>query len=295
MESKFSWIGCFLLSILFFASCKESREAHIARLVEEWSGREIRFPGGAVFTVQGTDTVAAPAADVPYKVLVYVDSVGCMSCRLQLPKWKELMVEADSLVPGKVAFHFYLHPKDVREMAYILRRDAFRHPVCIDTAGALDALNHFPGEDAFQTFLLGADNHVLAIGNPVHNPKVKDLYFSLLTGREQAAPAATTTVGLDREVVELGTFAWDEVKTDSLFITNTGDRPFVIRDVVTNCGCLQARFDKRPARPGERTKLILTYRADHPEVVEKMLHIYGNVEGEKIDVRITGEAREGVR
>lgn len=292
MKSRYFLLGSFLLGLLFFSSCKESREEQIARMVEEWSGKEIRFPEKPVFTIQCTDTVGAPAVGAPYKVLVYVDSVGCMGCRLQLPKWKELMATTDSLAPGKVAFHFYLYPKDLNEMRYVLRRDAFRHPVCIDTADSLNALNHFPSEDTFQTFLLGADNRVLAIGNPVHNPKVKDLYLSLVTGRKQAAPSATTTVSLDRAVVELGTFSWSEVKTDSLFITNTGDRPFVIHDVVTNCGCLQAKFSKEPVRPGERMKLDVIYRADNPGTVDKLLQIYGNVEGEKLDVRVKGEARK---
>lgn len=72
----------FVTLLVSFSSCKESREEQIARMVEEWSGKEIRFPEKSVFTIQLTDTVGAPAVGAPYKVLVYVDSVGCMSCRL---------------------------------------------------------------------------------------------------------------------------------------------------------------------------------------------------------------------
>lgn len=282
-------LAAFLCAFMF-ASCQESREEHIARLVEEWSGREIRFPDRPVFTVQGRDTVPAPAMNVPHKVLVYVDSVGCMSCRLQLPKWKELMATVDSLLPGQVSFCFFLYPKDVKEMRYILRRDAFRHPVCIDTENVLGRLNGFPGEDTFQTFLLDKDNHVVAIGNPVHNPKVRDLYFSLMTGRDMSHKnEALTTVHPD-SVVMLGDFPWREEKVDSLFITNTGSRPFVVYDITTNCGCLQARFPKEPALPGKRMKLDVVYRADHPGLVDKALNVYGNMEGGMIKIRVKGEA-----
>ena len=52
----------FLTSLLLFGitACKENREAHITRLVQEWSGKEIQFPEHPVFTLQGKDTVEAP-------------------------------------------------------------------------------------------------------------------------------------------------------------------------------------------------------------------------------------------
>ncbi len=46
---------------------------------------------------------------------------------------------------------------------------------------------------AFQTFLLDADNRVVALGNPVHNPEVKSLYLRLLRG-EGVAPVVMQTV-----------------------------------------------------------------------------------------------------
>ena len=49
---------------------------------------------------------------------------------------------------------------------------------------------------------------------------------------------------------------------------------------------------KKPVRPGERMKLDVIYRADNPGTVDKLLQIYGNVEGEKLDVRVKGEARK---
>ena len=59
------------------------------------------------------------------------------------------MHEVDSLVQGKVPFVFYFHPKDVKELRYITRRDAFTYPVCIDEKDDFNALNRFPGEMTF--------------------------------------------------------------------------------------------------------------------------------------------------
>lgn len=82
----------FLVFIFCFSSCQESREKQIYRLVQEWTDKEIFFPKNPVFTIQGRDTVSTSEREQfsVKKVLVYVDSVGCMSCRLQLQTSNEL-------------------------------------------------------------------------------------------------------------------------------------------------------------------------------------------------------------
>ena len=70
-------------------SCQESKEEAMFRLVNEWNGKEINFPSHSTFTVFGKDTVDFSFTDANYKVLTYIDSVGCASCKLQLPRWKE--------------------------------------------------------------------------------------------------------------------------------------------------------------------------------------------------------------
>lgn len=70
---------CLLLCVFaLFPSCKESEKDKIARLVEEWEGKEILFPTHSIFTIQGKDTVDFSLADADYKVVTYIDSVGCV-------------------------------------------------------------------------------------------------------------------------------------------------------------------------------------------------------------------------
>ena len=104
MKVLFTILSLFCL----LCSCKESEKEKIARLVREWDGKEISFPSHSVFTIQGKDTIDFSFADAEYKIVTYVDSVGCTSCKLQLPRWKEFMHEVDSLAQGKcpcVLFH----------------------------------------------------------------------------------------------------------------------------------------------------------------------------------------------
>ena len=78
--------------------------------------------------------------------------VGCTSCKLQLPRWKELVKEVDSLTNGNVPFLFYFHPKDMKELRYLTRRDGFAYPISFDEKDDFNRLTHFPSEMMFQTF-----------------------------------------------------------------------------------------------------------------------------------------------
>ncbi|MDR1913018.1 MAG: DUF1573 domain-containing protein, partial [Clostridiales bacterium] len=153
-------ISIFLLFLLL-VSCKgNNKKLDITRLVTEWQGKEIVFPEKPVFTRYLTDTTDYRISQSEYRVLVYVDSIGCISCKLQLSKWKELIAYTDSLSGGTVPFLFFFHPKDTKELRYLLRQDGFDLPVCIDLQDELNKRNHFPSDMTFQTFLLDRDNKV---------------------------------------------------------------------------------------------------------------------------------------
>ena len=247
---------CLLLCVFaLFSSCKESEKDKIARLVEEWEGKEILFPAHSFFTIQGKDTVDFSLADADYKVVTYIDSVGCTSCKLQLLRWKLFMQEVDSTLNRPVPFVFYFHPKDMKELRYITRRDAFVYPVCFDEKDDFNRLNHFPDEMTFQTFLLDKDNRVAAIGNPVHNPKVKELYLKVLTGGEV-------------------------VKAETL----------VIYDVITSCGCTKVNYNKEGVRPGEKAELTVIYEAEKAEHFSKTVTIYCNADNSPLRLKVTGNA-----
>jgi len=85
-----NWVFYILLIVIVLSSCKDSPRDEIARLVKEWDGKEIRYPGSPVFTIQGKDTVDFSFRNTEYKVVSYVDSIGCISCKLQLANWTAL-------------------------------------------------------------------------------------------------------------------------------------------------------------------------------------------------------------
>ena len=280
-----------IMCVWLLASCQESKEEAMLRLVNEWNGKEIIFPSHSTFTVLGKDTVDFTFADADYKVLTYIDSVGCTSCKLQLHRWKEWVHEVDSLTGGQVPFLFYFHPKDMKELRYLTRRDGFSYPVCFDEKDELNRLNQFSSDMTFQTFLLDRDNRVVAIGNPIHNPKVKDLYLDLITGKETSKPTGTTTtVAVNQTTIDFGIFPQSEKQERSFVLTNTGNQVLVIQDVTTSCGCTKVEYSKEPVRPGASLELKVIYEAEQADHFNKAITVYCNAENSPLRLTIKGSA-----
>ena len=272
------------------SSCNDYEKAKIARLVTEWQGKEVLLPENSIFTIQGKDTVQV-AANAKHKILVYVDSAGCTSCRLQLHEWKKFIVEVDSAMGRHVPFLFFLSPKSVEEARFITRRDDFTYPICVDMQNRLDSLNHFPANEMFHTFLLDGDNRVAVIGNPIHNRAVRQLYMKTLTGRD-TEKSVNTIIEVPVHELDLGTLAVGEEKIVSFTLCNKGDRPLVILDVMTSCGCTAALFEKRPVVPGKKTAITVTYKAEEVGMFNKSVTVYANTDNSPIKLRIKGEVRK---
>ena len=279
------WIMCLWL----LASCSESREEAMLRLVNEWKDKSVIIPVRSVFTVQGKDVVDFNYRDAEYKILVYTDSVGCTSCKLQLPKWKRMIAEVDSLTGGSVPFLFYFHPKDPKELRFYLRRDNFTYPVCFEEDDYINRLNRFPSDMTFQTLLLNKENKVVAIGSPVLNPKIKDLYLEIITGKKKGTDKSVTTVSIVDSEKDFGNIPLNEKREHVFKLVNTGNKPLVIYDVVTSCGCTKAEYGKEPVRPGETLDLKVIYNAEDKGRFRKNLTVYCNVENSPLKLTVVGE------
>ena len=284
---KMSFI-CFLF---FVMSCQKNDRAKVESLVKEWNNKEIRFPDNPVFTRFVTDTVSYRIPKSHYKVVVFVDSVGCISCKLQLPNWKKFMHEVDSLCDGDVPFVFFFQSKNVRELRYILRRDGFSYPVCIDTEDSFNKLNRFPDEMTFQTFLVDSANRVKVIGNPIHNLSVKELYLEELSGIK-TLPLPVTAVRPDSVEYHYGTVGKNETVSRKVYLHNTGKERFRIKGVTTSCDCMTVEYGWNEIQPGESAVLKVKYKAEEPGDFWRTITVYGNIPEKSFTLDFWGTVRE---
>ncbi|KUK59654.1 MAG: hypothetical protein XD81_0758 [Bacteroidetes bacterium 38_7] len=287
---KLRFITLLIGSCILLFSCKENEKEEIRKIVSEWQDKEIIFPEDVVFTRYGHDTLQYEMPESDYKILLYVDSTGCTSCKLQLHKWREFITEVDSLTSGSVPVLFFFHPKDKRELAYLLKRDEITVPVCLDENDRLNFLNRFPSRDDFQCFLLDKDNKVVYIGNPIYNLRIKEMYLSRIAPEvhSQTTPSRNTIVQAVRTEFNLGTLKQNNPVTVIALIRNIGEVPFVVYDTRASCGCTSVNYSKEPVAPGSSMEIKITYNAEDLGYFNKTVSIYGNTDNSPLVLKLKG-------
>ena len=278
----------FLFVLFVFSSCQHQNDRKILELLKKWEGREILFPD--------LDIIDSVVKDVnwDYKIVTYIDSAECFSCKLNLRDWMGMKQQVDS-VDKKVAFLFFLQTRRTEDLDYKMKWDAFNLPIVFDVQNLFCQLNHFPEDEKLRTFLLDKDNKVLAIGNPIHNPKVKELYLKIIQGEKigsiNESNVLNTMVDIDKTAASLGDFAWQEERKATFILKNMGNKPLFISDVTTSCGCTSVDYSKEPVNPSESLRLHVIYKADHPGYFSKTITVYCNADASPIRLKISGNAK----
>lgn len=284
-----------ILYVLFFLltlnSCQKVKEKEVVRLMKEWNRKEVLFPDDLLFTVLEKDTLKEiPKSD--YTIITYVDSIGCTSCKLKLQNWLLLERKLRSITNKRVSCLFVIHPKSKKEVNYILQENHFDCPVCIDDSDIFNKLNKFPANIMYQTFLLDAGNKVVAIGNPIHNDRIKKLYLDIISGNKMTSKKGSmqTEITVSETLFDFGKISFKESQKCIFTLQNTGKGLLVIDDVNTSCGCTSVQYSKEPVKPGESLRITVIYKADHPEHFRKTITIYCNVPTSPLQLKITGNA-----
>lgn len=285
-----------IMTFILFSCTSTRKEREIHRLISEWSGKEILFPKDMCFVVYGKDTVKYPKKRPEYSIVCYMDSAGCTSCKLQSQLWKKYISQLYTADGEEVPVLFFMHPRNKHELIDLLENTYFDYPVCIDEDDTFNSLNHFPSDMTFQTFLLDKDNKVLAIGNPVHNLKLGELYLQIIKGvkmQQNSTEKNTkkTKVITDKNAISLGSFNWQKKQIAVFTLKNIGNNLLVIENVTTSCGCTSVAYSQKPIQPGEEARLEVTYQAEQPEYFNKKITVYSNADSSPIVLSISGNAK----
>ncbi|MFQ7503196.1 MAG: DUF1573 domain-containing protein [Alistipes finegoldii] len=92
------------------------------------------------------------------------------------------------------------------------------------------------------------------------------------------ATAAQAQLVFTPDTWDFGTIRETDGRVSHTFTgENRSDKPVVILDVVTTCGCTVPQFTKRPIRPGEKTTVKVTFDpANRPGAFTKELGVYSS-------------------
>lgn len=75
---------------------------------------------------------------------------------------------------------------------------------------------------------------------------------------------------------------------------NTGDKPYVIYEIATSCGCTTPSYDRSPLMPNQEREMTINFDpVNQPGPIEKTIMVRGNIEGGTtvLKIRATVEPR----
>ena len=247
-------------------------------LYNDWFDREVFFPNVINFTQYGRDTVVLNT-NTPLKIICYIDSTGCTKCKMQLYMWVTFITDLHKLSAYSVPIVYNICSTNLTKITNLLIDEGFNYPVCIDISDSLNKLNHFPSDPRFHCFLLDENNRVILIGNPVQNPKIKELYLRTICERLGIEYNQNSDAKMDsKNEINLGSFPKSESKSVQFFIPNNTESEMQIDTVFTSCECTTAKIDKMSISPHQNASLSVTYTPDG--VGEFFREVYVKVRGD---------------
>lgn len=172
-----------------------------------------------------------------------------------------------------VSLMMIINNRNIDEVNRLLALQQFKYPVLLDTTGTFLDLNSLPEKEVFHTLLLDADNKVLGAGNPVVNPKVRDVYCRIIFGDETSASQryfrqSATAVG----IVNRG----DSIN-HTFSIANTTEKTLTIQEAVPSCECLSVQLSSDTIHAGKSTNVKVKFAADStPGLFKRHIDIYYN-------------------
>lgn len=282
-----------LYGLLILTSCEyRQQNKDIASLLSELKGKEIIIPDSLCPMPPNTNITINPIES--YGILNYIDSAGCLSCNLRLREWNIFLKELqDKQLQVSPIFIFSSNNKmKIKEIQTLAHNYNVTFPIIIDSLGLINKINKFPSNERLHTFLLNSDHKILAIGNPILNPKIKELFIRIMQEnfeKEKDTILNTETI-LSTSSISLHNFNWQEEQDTSFTISNIGNRPLAIQEIITSCGCLATNYSQKPIPPNGKIAIQITYKADTPGYFKKHIKIYCNTENTPLQLTVSGEA-----
>ena len=166
------------LMLLLFCSCANNR---LIKDMEQFMGQEINLSSDLSALWEGKETTITLVdfAEVSVKLVVWYDSLGCVSCDVnRMYQWSEMISYADSLAESfRIVYLFTPKKDDLRGINISLRADKLDYPIFIDPNATFVQQNPSLSKNRqLHSFLLDKNNRVVLVGNPLHNPSLWSLY-----------------------------------------------------------------------------------------------------------------------
>ena len=166
-----------LISIL----CSYCDNLMIRRNIEIMRSNQVLFPE-SLCCIYGANDEHPSLQDSICKLVIYVDSLECTSCRLShLYEYNSLSKAATS--QGKFMLALIITPsrEDCSSIQKEIKHRAYPFDVYVDELGTFMQLNSFiPSSIKYHAFLVNQSNYPIMIGDPTKGNKLNELFHSII-------------------------------------------------------------------------------------------------------------------
>lgn len=162
-----------LLIFLFALGCS-NREDCLREVLLKFSSRPVVIQDSAMpFETNDSST---------YRLVFYIDSVGCTGCTISSLAEKEQQARQDSILKKiRFVYIFDIDSTEQQNVQNLLFRYRIEGDIHIDTHKSFIQDNpHFPDNPLFHTFLINNSDSVILVGDPFANERIMGLLNSVI-------------------------------------------------------------------------------------------------------------------
>lgn len=116
------------------------------------------------------------------------------------------------------------------------------------------------------------------------------LLVALVAFGMSSSALAQAVIKFDKTSHNFGTFKEADVQTYVFTFTNTGDKPLVIQQAFSSCGCTVPEYTKKPIMPGKTGQISVTYngKGKFPGPFRKSVTIRSNATNAMVRIYVEG-------
>lgn len=236
----------------------DSKTESTSKTIKNLIGTKIKFPDNMPIQIQGT-YIKDDFSDTDYKIVTYIDSTGCTECRMKLQEWNDVIAELKSI--GDVNFLMLINSHKPNMVNHIIKNNQFSYPICCENAKLFERINNLPLDSDYHTILLDDENKIVAIGNPILNPKIYQLFRQIISnGKDEIS----NEIKLCRNPVRsLGIVSTNDTIKIPFCLINRDSVDYKIQKLVPSCNCTTAYSTTNSIKRGETCELEVIYISDN--------------------------------
>lgn len=238
-----------ICALLGLVSCGFGESRGGSAVLTDFVGTKIKMPRYKEYLLQG-DTIAYDFDDADYKIVTLINASSCVPCEMKPSLWTEIINELKGACDVDVNFVMVLHAKDSERIREYLIREKFPHPFVVDGDELFYEYNDLPRSYACRTFMMNRDNEIMAMGNPMTNPDVRNLCRRLIEdGCGENYDIRSLSSLCKSNSRSFGVCRGGDVVSALFQLDNRYDNEVSVKLLLPSCDCTSACVDRDTIPP----------------------------------------------